>query len=107
MSANRNDVIGFEETIKLISIKNGKVGRPRSKPESVYADGIYDTKNIRNYLRKRDIISNIPVNKRNRKRPKKGRAFKLNEDYVSTRGSIERVYGWLKMRFRKLEPVWE
>ena len=107
MSANRNDVIGFEETINSISIKNGKVGRPKSKPESVYADAIYDTKKIRKYLRNRDIVSNIPVNKRNRKKPKKGRAFNLNEDYVSIRGSIERVYGWLKMRYRKLQIRYE
>ena len=70
MSANRNDIIAFEEILNGISIKNGKVGRPKSRLKSVYADGIYDSQNTRNFLRKKDIISNIPVNKRNRKKDK-------------------------------------
>ena len=59
MSANRNDIIAFEEILNGISIKNGKVGRPKSRLKSVYADGIYDSQNTRNFLRKKDIISNI------------------------------------------------
>jgi len=107
MSANRNDVIGFEPTLSKINIKNSNVGRPRKNPDSVYADKIYDTKKIRKYLRNRDIVSNIPVNKRNRKRPKKGNSFKLSKDYYSVRGTVERGFGWLKMRFRKLETRYE
>jgi IS5 family transposase len=107
MSANRNDIIAFEEILNGISIKNGKVGRPKSHLKSVYADGIYDSKNTRNFLRKKDIISNIPINKRNRKKPKKGRPCTINDDYISVRGSIERVFGWLKARFRKLEIRYE
>ena len=107
MQGNRNDVVGFEDILNKISIKDGKVGRPKSKPKSVYADGIYDTKSIRKYLRNRGIISNIPVNRRNRKIPKKGRKFGLFDDYVSVRGGVERVFGWLKMRHRKLQIRYE
>lgn len=107
MSGNRNDIIAFEKILNGISIKNGKVGRPKSKIKSLYADSIYDTKSNRNFLRKKDIISNIPINKRNRKYPKKGRKITINDDYVSVRGAIERVFGWLKMRFRKLETRYE
>jgi hypothetical protein len=63
------DEIGFEPTLSKINIKNSN---------SLYADKIYDTKKIRKYLidRDRDIISNIAVNKRNRKSSKKSNSFK-------------------------------
>jgi hypothetical protein len=38
----------------------------------VTADTMYDTVKIREYNRKRGIKSNIPVNRRNRKKKKKG-----------------------------------
>ena len=103
MSGNRNDVIGFKSILKTISLKNGRAGRPRKNPKSLYADKGYDSKDIRKYLRNRDIISNIPTNKRNRKHPKKGRPIQQNSDYVSVRGGVERVFGWLKMRYKKLQ----
>ena len=37
------------------------------------ADAMYDTAKIRKYNRRRGIKSNIPVNKRNRKKKKRGR----------------------------------
>ena len=107
MSGNRNDVIGFEDVLSKISLKNGKVGRPRKNPESLYADTGYDSKKIREYLRNRDIQSNIPINKRNRKTPKKGRPIKKNEDYISFRGGVERAFAWLKARYRKLQIRYE
>jgi hypothetical protein len=58
------DEIGFEPTLSKINIKNSNVGRPRKNPNSLYADKIYDTKKIRKYLRDRDIISNILINKK-------------------------------------------
>jgi len=73
----------------------------------VYADAVYDTKNIRKYLRNRDITSNIPVNKRNRKKPKKGRKFAKNKDYASVRGGVERSFAWLKTRYKKIQTRYE
>jgi hypothetical protein len=58
MSGNRTD------TLSEICIRNNKVGRPRKTPKEVYADRAYDSKNTREYLRDRDIISNIPANKK-------------------------------------------
>ena len=75
MSGNRNDVIGFKSILKTISLKNGRAGRPRKNPKSLYADKGYDSKDIRKYFKNRDIISNIPTNKRNRKHPKKGSSY--------------------------------
>ena len=57
MSGNRNNVIGFKSILKTISLKSGRAGRPRKNPKSLYADKGYDSKDIRKYLRNRDIIS--------------------------------------------------
>jgi predicted transcriptional regulator len=46
----------------------------------VTADGMYDTAKIRKYNRKRGIKSNIPVNKRNQKKKKRGRPIKVDRE---------------------------
>ena len=64
----------------LNGIRIGKcIGRPRSRPLEVLADAAYDIKDIRLYLRRRGIKSNIPTNKRNRKAPKLGRSVRFNQ----------------------------
>jgi transposase len=107
MSGNRNDTRGFLPTIRKIRIKTKRVGRPNQYPKNFYLDKGYDTKFIRNWLKNRDTSVNIPKNKRNRKSPKKGRPFKLDEDYFSIRGGVERSFAWLKSRFRKLAIRYE
>ena len=64
----------IQHFIYLPTLKNFKikrpVGRPVNRPSKVTADGMYDTAKIRKYNRRSGIKSNIPVNKRNRKRKK-------------------------------------
>ena len=45
---------------------------PRIRPGEVAGDLAYDTKDVRAYLRGRSIRANIPVNVRNRRRPRHG-----------------------------------
>ena len=60
-------------------------------PYEVNADPACDSDEIRDYLRKRGIKSNIPVNKRNRKSPKRGRPTRLDKDgYMRNRSAVER-----------------
>lgn len=70
-SGNEHDSKGFIEVMEGIRVKHG-VGRPRSRPREVHADSAYDTKEIREYLRRRGIKTNIPVNQRNRRKPSVG-----------------------------------
>ena len=44
------------------------------------ADEMYDTAKIRKYNRRRRIKSNIPVNKRNRKKKERGRPIKVDKE---------------------------
>ncbi|MHC1565194.1 MAG: transposase [Candidatus Syntropharchaeales archaeon] len=73
------------------------------------ADPAYDSDEIRDYLRKRGIKSNIPVNRRNRKSPKRGRLTRLDKDsYMKNRSTVERFNAWIEsfkrilVRFERL-----
>ncbi|MGI6043010.1 MAG: transposase [Methanosarcina sp.] len=75
--ANKNDSILYIPTLKNFEIKR-PVGRPVNRPSKVTADRMHDTLKIRKYNRKRGIKSNIPVNKRNRKKKKIGMSRPVN-----------------------------
>jgi transposase len=88
-------------------VKYGR-GRPRSRPGEVAGDSAYDTRDVRAYLRRRGIKANIPVNIRNRRRPRHGRPYRLDlEAYKRMRSSVERFFAWLTNGFRRLAIRWE
>lgn len=91
--------------METIKIETGR--RPRTKPSEVLADSAYDNSNIRGYLRSKLIKSNIPVNKRNQKKRRRGRPTRFNPKSYTKRTTIERFFGWLKMGFRKLAIRYE
>jgi len=85
-----------------------KRGRPRTRPNETVADAAYDDIEIREYLRRRHIRSNIAVNKRNRKKPKVGRPTRLDkESYKKNRSCVERFNSWIKTKFRRLTLRYE
>jgi len=71
------------------------VGAPITRPELVNGDADYDSKEIRNYNRRREIKSNIPVNRRNRKKIKRGRPRKLDKAIYKARNAVERFFSWI------------
>jgi hypothetical protein len=88
-AGNEHDSLYFTVLADKIELK-GMKGRPKRRPCEINADASYDTDNIRHYLRKRGIRANIPVNKRNRKQPKRGRQFRFDEVSYVNRGTVER-----------------
>ena len=86
--ANIHDSKLYIPTIQKFKIKL-KVGRPITRPEVINADKAYDSKEIRDYNRIRGIITNVPVNNRNRKNPKVGRPFRLNKEEYARRNAVE------------------
>ena len=90
-------------------IKNVLRGRPKSRPCEINADAAFDTEDIRTYLRKRGIKANIPVNKRNRKQPKRGRPFRFDKASYANRAAVERFNSWIEsfkrilVRFERLK----
>jgi transposase len=92
----------YMPTISKLKIKL-EAGRPITRPRLINADKAYDSREIRNYNRNKGIISNIPVNKRNRKNPKVGRPFRLNKDEYAGRSAVERFFSWIGA-YKKVYP---
>ena len=53
------------------------IDKRSARPRGKLAGSAYDTKGIREYLRRRGIKANILVNQRNRRKPKHGRPYML------------------------------
>jgi hypothetical protein len=101
---DEHDSRRFREVMDGIRVRCGR-GRPRTRPGEVSGDSAYDT---RAYLRRRGIKANIPVNIRNRRRPRCGRPYRLDlEAYKRMRSSVERFFAWLTNGFRRLAIRWE
>ncbi len=100
--ANYHDSRLYLPTIQDIKIKLS-IGRPITRPKLINADSAYDTKEIRGYNRKKGIITNIPVNKRNRKNPRKGRPSGFNKIEYAGRDAVERFFSWIEAN-KKIYP---
>lgn len=89
---NEHDSKRFISLMEGIKVNHGR-GRPKTRPGEVTGDPAYNSGDIRTYLRRRGIKANIPVNRRNRRKPKRGRPFKLNrETYKRMRSCVERFF---------------
>ncbi|MFV9645481.1 MAG: transposase, partial [Desulfobacterales bacterium] len=82
------------------------IGRPITRPESVIADASYDSREIREYNKSRGIKTTIPVNKRNRKKPKIGRPFGFDKALYMKRYVVERFFSWVES-YKKIFPRYE
>ena len=65
------------------------------------ADSSFDTKAVRKLLWNRGLLPNIPENKRNRKKPKRGRKRHFKPEIYKTRFVVERTFAWID-KFRRL-----
>jgi transposase len=104
---DEHDSKRFREVMEGIRVRCGG-GRPRTRPGEVAGDSAYDTRDVRAYLRRRGIRANIPVNRRNRRRQRRGRPYRLDpEAYKRMKSSVERFFAWLTNGFRRLAIRWE
>ena len=78
----------------------------RDRPAIVSSDAAYDAREIRQYNRKRRIKSNIPVNQRSRRHPKRGRPFWFDRELYKKRSAVERFFSWIEA-FKKIVPRYE
>ncbi|WP_214019817.1 transposase [Methanoculleus sp.] len=60
------------------------------------ADAAYYAREIRQYDRNRGIRSNIPVNRRNRKHPIRGRPIKFDPEAYRKRSAVERFFSGIE-----------
>ena len=105
---DEHDSVRLIEVVDGIKVKHG-IGKPISRPKELYADSAYDSNRVRAYLRDRGIKANIPLNPRNRRKPRRGRPYRFDEEgYKHVRSAVERFFAWLKslkritIRYEKL-----
>jgi transposase len=75
----------------------------QDRPTIISADAAYDSREIRQYNRERRIKSNIPVNKRSPKYPKRGRPFGFDPELYKRRNAVERFFSWIEA-FKEIVP---
>ena len=103
--ANVHDATVYESTLAACQIPRPR-GRSITRPREILADAAYDTKAIRYRNRRRGIKTMIPINRRKRKKSRKGRRYRFDPVRYTLRGAAERCFSWLKS-YRKLAPRYE
>ncbi len=93
-SAQPHEITLAAPTMQTISVPRRR-GRPRTRPKELVADKAYDSADLRRQLRRRGIKPTIPtVERRPRKKPKRGRPLRVGADYRQ-RWKVERWFGWM------------
>jgi transposase len=111
-SAQPHEVTLAETTLATIRVPQQR-GRPKTRPKEVVADKAYDSRELRQKLRRRGIKPTIPTfERRKRKTTKRGRPIRVGVSYRQ-RWKVERCFGWmdncrrLVVRYeRKLSAWW-
>ena len=92
---NRNDVTRLLPLLDAIPPVRGRVGRPRRKPDSLFADRGYDHDIYRDQVRARGIVPAIAR-----------RGTRHGTGPGTHRWVVERTFAWLH-GFRRLRVRWE
>ncbi|WP_214084063.1 IS5 family transposase [Methanoculleus sp.] len=99
--ANIHDSRLYEPTLEAFEISEVP-----DRPIIISADAAYDAREIRQYNRNRGIKSSIPVNRRSRKHPKRGRPVWFDPELYKKRNAVERFFSWIEA-FKKIVPRYE
>jgi transposase len=92
-----------EVLLDAVDIRTGQTGRPKKRPKALQTDKGYDSRELRNKVRRRGISPMIPRRSwPNRKQPV-GRPPSKPVD----RWKVERAFAWLQSKFRRLSSRWE
>ena len=89
--------------LEKVKARTGKRGRPKKRPKTLAADKGYDSRKLRQALRRRGIRPEIPRRKwKGRKQPPGRKLVKRVARFV-----VERTFAWLQRKFRRLVVRWE
>lgn len=101
--ANASEREQVETLLDSVCIRTGKRGRPRKRLKQLAADKGYDSKELREVVRRRGIRPEIPKREwKNRKQPKGRKLQTRVKRYV-----VERGFAWFQRKFRRLVVRWE
>lgn len=94
-----------DSRVALPTLKRIRVGR-RKRPQGLAADKAYDSRPLRQALRRRGIRASIPQ-RHYRHRRKRGRPPLQDPRLDKHRWVVERTFAWLNNRFRRLRVRYE
>lgn len=99
-ASERAQVLPMLDSLK---VRTGKPGRPRSRPKQLAGDKGYDSKELREQLRRRNIRPELPRRVwKDRRQPPGPKLERRIERYV-----VERTFSWYQRKFRRLAVRWE
>ena len=93
----------IEPLIEQAKVLTGKPGRPKKLPGSLQADKGYDSRKLRDDLRKRGVTPMIDRRTWPDRKPPIGRPPAKPVD----RWKIERTFAWFQRKYRRLVVRWE
>ncbi len=94
VAGHHNDSFELEQKLKNVFKDLQRCGLDY-KGALFNADSSFDTRAARKLLWNRGVIPNIPENKRNRKRAKRGRKRQFNQAAYKHRFVSERTFAWI------------
>ena len=94
IAGQHNDSFELEQNLKNMFTDMQRCGLDY-KGALFNADSGFDTRAARKLLWNRGVIPNIPENKRNRKRVKRGRKRHFNREVYKQRFVSERTFAWI------------
>lgn len=100
-AANEREQVGI--LLDYVSIPTGGVGRPKKRPDALQADKGYDSRALRDTIRKRGITPMIPRRSWSNRKTPRGRPPNKPID----RWKVERTLAWLQKKYRRLVVRWE
>jgi len=92
-----------EVLLDAADIQTGQAGRPKKRPRALQTDKGYDSRDLRNKVRRRGISPMIPRRSWPDRKPPVGRPPSTPVD----RWKVERTFAWLQSKFRRLNSRWE
>jgi len=100
LAGNHNDAYNLTPSLRTAFKRLKRLGLTL-KDAFFNADSAFDTKAARKVCFNHGLIPNIPENKRNRKKPKRGRKRLFNKEVYKHRFVAERSFAWID-KFRSL-----
>lgn len=101
--ADESERSQVEPLIDNAEVRTGKVGRPKKLPEALQADKGYDSRELRDRLRRRGITPMISRRSWPDRKPPLGRPPNKPVD----RWKVERSFAWFQRKYRRLVVRWE
>jgi len=102
-AANADERHQVGPLLDAVQVKTGSRGRPKKRPRKLQGDKGYDSKAVRQQVKKRGIQPQISRRVWPDRKQPRGRKPQAGKD----RWKVERTFSWYQRKFRRLVVRWE